>query len=174
MTLHQALSFAVLAGLLILFVWDRLRFDIVALLALLAAVACGIVPMDKAFGGFSNPLLPLIASALVVSNAVGKSGLIEQIVHAMRPLLQRRSLQVGVLSSAVAFLSAIVKNIGALATISKRSRSQTNRISSPARTAKESAWCRVIGATQASRCGASAAAGPARATKSPNFFAFCP
>ncbi|HLI22745.1 MAG TPA: SLC13 family permease [Stellaceae bacterium] len=115
MTLHQALSFAVLAGLLILFVWDRLRFDIVALLALLAAVACGIVPMDKAFGGFSNPLLPLIASALVVSNAVGKSGLIEQIVHAMRPLLQRRSLQVGVLSSAVAFLSAIVKNIGALA-----------------------------------------------------------
>ena len=115
MTLPQALSFAVLGGLLILFIWDRLRFDIVALLALMAAVACGIVPMNKAFSGFSNSLLPLIASALVISNAVGKSGLIEQVVRVMRPLLQRPALQVGALSGAVAALSAIVKNIGALA-----------------------------------------------------------
>src|SRR6185437_8463531 len=115
MTLPQAISLAILAGLLILFIWDRLRFDIVALLALLASVALGIVPTNKAFSGFSNPLLPLIAAALVVSNAVGKSGLIEQLVRFMRPVLQRRSLQVGALTGAVAFLSAIVKNIGALA-----------------------------------------------------------
>jgi di/tricarboxylate transporter len=115
MTLQQALSFAVLAGLLVLFIWDRLRFDVVALLALLTSVACGIIPASKAFSGFSNSLLPLIASALVVSNAVGKSGLIEQLVRYMRPVLQQRSLQVGALTGAVAFLSAIVKNIGALA-----------------------------------------------------------
>ncbi|HWE74368.1 MAG TPA: SLC13 family permease [Stellaceae bacterium] len=115
MTVAQAFSFAILAGLLVLFIWDRLRFDIVALLALLAAIACGIVPANKAFAGFSNSLLPLIAGALVVSTAVGKSGLIEQVVRLMRPILQRRSLQVGGLTSAVAFLSAIVKNIGALA-----------------------------------------------------------
>jgi di/tricarboxylate transporter len=115
MTVPQAFSFAILTGLLVLFIWDRLRFDIVALLALLAAVACGIVPANKAFTGFSNSLLPLIAGALVVSTAVGKSGLIEQVVRLMRPILQRRSLQIGGLTSAVAFLSAIVKNIGALA-----------------------------------------------------------
>ncbi|HEY1507116.1 MAG TPA: SLC13 family permease [Stellaceae bacterium] len=115
MTLPQAISLAILAGLLVLFIWDRLRFDIIALLALLAAVACGIVPANKAFSGFSNSLLPLIAAALVVSSAVGKSGLIEQIVHLMRPILQRRNLQVGALTGAVAILSAIVKNIGALA-----------------------------------------------------------
>ncbi|HEX3970726.1 MAG TPA: SLC13 family permease [Stellaceae bacterium] len=115
MTVAQAFSFAILAGLLVLFIWDRLRFDIVALLALLAAVACGIIPANKAFTGFSNSLLPLIAGALVVSAAVGKSGLIEQAVRLMRPILQRRSLQIGGLTSAVAFLSAIVKNIGALA-----------------------------------------------------------
>ena len=115
MTLPQAISLAILAGLLVLFIWDRLRFDIVALLALLASVAFGIVPANKAFSGFSNSLLPLIAGALVVSNAVGKSGLIEQVVRFMRPILQRHSLQVGALTGAVAFLSAIVKNIGALA-----------------------------------------------------------
>jgi di/tricarboxylate transporter len=115
MTVAQASSFAILGGLLALFIWDRLRFDIVALLALLAAVACGIVPANKAFSGFSNSLLPLIAGALIVSAAVGKSGLIEQVVRLMRPILQRRSLQVGGLTAAVAFLSALVKNIGALA-----------------------------------------------------------
>ena len=48
---------------------DRLRYDLVALIALLAAVACGVVPANKAFNGFSNPLLPLIGSALVLSAA---------------------------------------------------------------------------------------------------------
>jgi di/tricarboxylate transporter len=115
MTLPQAFSLSLLGGLLILFLWDRLRFDIVALLALLAAVACGIVPVGKAFNGFSNPLLPLIAGALVLSNAVGKSGVIDSLLRYLRPLMRKPALQVGVLSGAVAFLSAVVKNIGALA-----------------------------------------------------------
>jgi di/tricarboxylate transporter len=115
MTLQQALSLALLGGLLILFTWDRFRFDVVAVLALLVAVACGIVPAGKAFSGFGNSLLPLIASALIVSNAVGKSGVIETLVRYLRPIMSSPSLQVSVLSGAVAFLSALFKNIGALA-----------------------------------------------------------
>ncbi|HKT16833.1 MAG TPA: SLC13 family permease [Stellaceae bacterium] len=115
MTLQQALSLALLGGLLALFVWDRLRFDVVALIALLTAVAVGIVPAQHAFSGFGNPLLPLIASALIVSSAIGKSGAMEEVVAALRPLLQHRGTQVGILTASVAALSALVKNIGALA-----------------------------------------------------------
>jgi di/tricarboxylate transporter len=115
MPLQQALSLGLLAGLLVLFAWDRFRFDIVALVALLAAVAGGVVPVNKAFSGFGNPLLPLIASALVMSNAVGKSGVIETVERYLRPVMRSPGLQIGVLSGAVAFLSAVVKNIGALA-----------------------------------------------------------
>jgi di/tricarboxylate transporter len=115
MTLPQGLSLAILGGLLVLFVWGRFRFDIVALLALLVAIACGVVPTGKAFSGFGNPLLPLIASALVVSAAVAKSGAIGEVVRLLRPLLSRGALQVGALTGVVAVLSAIVKNIGALA-----------------------------------------------------------
>jgi len=115
MTLPQVFSFAILGALLALFIWDRLRFDVVALLALIAAVACGIVPMNKAFSGFSNPLLPLIAAALIVSDAVAKSGLIKQIARALDPFFRNRALQVAILATAVALLSALVKNIGALA-----------------------------------------------------------
>ncbi len=115
MTLPQALSFAVIFGMLVLFLWDRIRYDLVALLALLASVACGIVPFDHAFSGFSNPLLPLIASALVVSAAVGKSGVLDHLLRPLRPVMRSPDLQVAVLAGAVTLLSALVKNVGALA-----------------------------------------------------------
>ena len=60
-----------------LFVWGRLRYDLVALLALLAAIAAGIVPADKAFSGFSDDIVIIVACALLVSAAVGRSGVIE-------------------------------------------------------------------------------------------------
>jgi len=87
----------------------------VALVALLASIACRIVPGKKAFTGFGNSLLPLIASALVVSAAVGKSGVIETVVRQLRPIMRSPGLQVGILIAAVAFLSVVVENIGALA-----------------------------------------------------------
>jgi di/tricarboxylate transporter len=70
-TRDQVIIFGILAGMMTLFLWDRFRYDIVALLALLAAVLTGVVPADKAFTGFSNQVIPLIAGALVVSAAVG-------------------------------------------------------------------------------------------------------
>ncbi|MEA2782094.1 MAG: hypothetical protein QOK29_3638 [Rhodospirillaceae bacterium] len=115
MTLQQGLSFAIIAGLLILFVWDRLRYDLVALLALLAAVACGIVPVNRAFSGFGNPLLPLIGSALVVSQAIGRSGVIEALLRRIKPAMRSADLQVGLLVAVVTLLSALIKNVGALA-----------------------------------------------------------
>ena len=47
---------------------DRLRYDVVALLALLASVAVGIsVPAASAFSGFGNDIVVIVASALLVS-----------------------------------------------------------------------------------------------------------
>jgi di/tricarboxylate transporter len=115
MTLPQGLSFALIGLMLVLFVWDRLRFDLVGLLILLLAVAGGIIPMDKAFDGFKNPLLPLIASALVLSAAVGNSGIVESALRRLRRLLQSRHGQVAALVSSVGILSALIKNVGALA-----------------------------------------------------------
>jgi di/tricarboxylate transporter len=114
-TRAQFLTVAVLLGLTALFLWDRLRYDVVALLALLAAVALGIVPKDRAFSGFANPVLPLIAGALVVSVAVGQSGAIEIVLRRLQPLMGSTEMEVGILVGCVALLSAFMKNIGALA-----------------------------------------------------------
>ena len=115
MTLDQALAFAIIAGMMALFAWGRLRYDLVALLALLAAIATGIVPADKAFTGFSDDIVIIVASALLVSAAVARSGVIERTVRQIGSRLTTTGQQVAALVGAVTLLSGFVKNIGALA-----------------------------------------------------------
>ena len=115
MTYPQMLAFAVVAGMMGLFVWGRLRYDLVAALALLTAVLVGIVPADKAFTGFSDDIVIIVASALLVSAAVAKSAVLEAGLNRIAPYLRTTQLQIIVLVGVVTVLSAFVKNIGALA-----------------------------------------------------------
>ena len=115
MTLQQTFAFSILAAMMALFVWGRLRYDLVAVLALMASVIAGIVPYDKAFTGFSDDIVIIVGSALLVSAAVERSGVIETLIRPISPYLSSTTMQVAVLSGAVAVLSAFVKNIGALA-----------------------------------------------------------
>lgn len=114
MTVDQAIAFAVVGGMMSLFVWGRLRYDLVALLGLLVSILLGIVPAAEAFSGFSDDIVVIIASALVVSAAVARSGVIQMVLRRVGPYLTTTRLQVLALSSSVAVLSAFVKNIGAL------------------------------------------------------------
>ena len=98
-----------------MFVWNRLRYDLVALLGLLIAVACGIVPVEEAFAGFSDPVVVIVASVLVISAGVGKSNAIGRIIRRLQPYMRTTGRQVLVLTSGVTIMSAFMKNIGALA-----------------------------------------------------------
>ncbi len=115
MTFDQATTFAVIAGMMALFIWGRLRYDLVAVLALLAAVFMGVVPHKEAFSGFGDDIVIIVASALVVSAAVARSGVIEAALQRIGPSITSIRLQVVVLVATVTLLSAFVKNIGALA-----------------------------------------------------------
>ncbi len=78
-------------------------------------VAVGVVPASKAFTGFSDDIVIIVASALVVSAAIGRTGALEAAFHAVAPWLRTPRTQVLALVSTVTVLSAFVKNIGALA-----------------------------------------------------------
>ncbi|WP_428485021.1 SLC13 family permease [Rhodopila sp.] len=114
MTLHQIESFAIVAGMLGLFMSDRLRYDMVAALALSCAAFAGIVPRAKVFEGFSNPVVIIIASVLVLGRAVSASGVVEASMRRLLTRLRTTSLQIGVLTACVTFLSAFIKNVGTL------------------------------------------------------------
>ena len=114
MTLLQIEALAIVAGMLILFVSDRLRYDLVAAIALSAAVLTGVVPAKKAFEGFASPVVIIIASVLVISRAVSVSGVIDNAMRRLLRYLNSTTLQVAALTAAVSFMSAFVKNVGAL------------------------------------------------------------
>jgi di/tricarboxylate transporter len=115
MTLDQGFAFAIILGTIGLLIWDRIRYDLVALLALLASIASGIVTPNEAFRGFSDDIVIIVGSALVVSAAIGRSGLVETMMKPLVPRMRTSFMQVAVLGSAVTALSAFIKNIGALA-----------------------------------------------------------
>ncbi len=115
MALNQALAFAVLAATMALFVWGRLRYDLVAILALLAAVFTGIVPYGQAFAGFSDDIVIIVASALIVSAAVARSGMMEAALKKASLHVTSVQGQIVLLVATVTVLSAFIKNIGALA-----------------------------------------------------------
>ena len=115
MTVDQALSFGLIAITIALFVWGRIAYDLVALLALLAGVILGIIPADKAFSGFSDDIVIIVASALLVSAAVARSGAVESLMRPFLRFLRTARTQVPALAGAVLVLSSFAKNVGALA-----------------------------------------------------------
>jgi len=115
MTRDQLLAFAVIAGMMVMFVWGRIRYDLVAGLALLVAVLVGVVPFDQAFSGFSNDIIVVVGAALLVSAAVTRSRLTESLLQKLGPHISSVRVQLVLLVTAVTVLSAFVKNIGALA-----------------------------------------------------------
>jgi di/tricarboxylate transporter len=115
MTFDQGLAFGLVAFTIAAFIWGRFRYDVIAVCALLAGVAIGVVPAKQAFSGFSNDVTVIIAAALVVSAAFAKSGIVEALLRPLIPRLKTERSQVPVLTATVTLLSTATKNVGALA-----------------------------------------------------------
>lgn len=117
MTLEQGLAFALMGATVALFIWGRLRYDLVALTALVAGAVIGIIPVEEMFSGFSNELIWIIASALLLSAAIARSGVIERALGALLTKLDQPALVIPAFTGAVMLLSMVTKNIGALAIV---------------------------------------------------------
>jgi len=115
MTIEQWLVLSILLLTLILFVSARLRYDIIALLALLAVTLAGIIPVERAFLGFSNPAVITVAAVLILSRGLQNSGVVEWIGNKLTGLRGGLSLHLLVLTTLIAILSAFMNNVGALA-----------------------------------------------------------
>ena len=115
MTPDQFSVFAILAGAMVLFVWNHWRYDVVAGIALLSAVYTGIVPVDHAFDGFSHPAVVTVAAVLVISHALQASGVVELFLRYLAYARGSVATQLAANCGLTGFLSAFMNNIGALA-----------------------------------------------------------
>lgn len=111
---QPALSAIILAGALLLFVSERVRHDLVALLALFACLVFGLTTPAKAFEGFADPAVLAVAAILVVGRAVELSGIARRFAHILIPERASFGVRLSALLIVAAALSAFMNNIAAL------------------------------------------------------------
>lgn len=58
-----------------LFLWGKIRSDLVALMALLALTISGVLSADEAISGFANPIVLMLAGLFIISGAITQTGL---------------------------------------------------------------------------------------------------
>jgi di/tricarboxylate transporter len=115
MTTDQYILFAILFCLFALLLWGRIRYDIVALGALIVSVVVGVIPSNTAFEGFGHPATIIIALVLVVSKGLANSGAVDLIARWLVPAGRSLLAHIGVMASLGAAMSAVMNNVGALA-----------------------------------------------------------
>ena len=115
MTFEQTAVFAILAVTMTFFIWGRWRYDLVAVLALLAAVFSGVVTPEHAFFGFGHPAVITVAAVLIISKALQRSGVVDLLVSFLAPTRRNVTLQISAAGGLAVVFSAFMNNVGALA-----------------------------------------------------------
>jgi di/tricarboxylate transporter len=111
----QVFLLSLLGAVLVMFVWGRWRYDVVAIGAMLAVAIVGIVPVQDVFLGFGHPATLTVAMVLIISRGLLNSGVIDLMAeHVLRPLKSTTG-QISLMSLVAAGLSAVMNNVGALA-----------------------------------------------------------
>lgn len=108
------LTLAVMAGAVFLFVTEKLRVDVVALLVAVSLLVLGVVTLPEALSGFSNQATVMVAAMFVLSGALQRNGALV----AVGDLLARirwKWLFLLVMMSLVAGVAAFVNNTATVA-----------------------------------------------------------
>ena len=116
MALDNILVLAILGGAMVLFLTEKVRVDVVALIVLLALILTGLVPSREAFLGFASPAVITVWAVFIISGAVYHTGLADMLAARMLEIAGPRPqwmLAIIMLTSGV--MSAFMNNVGAVA-----------------------------------------------------------
>ena len=111
----QAILFTLLLFVFVFLIWGRWRYDLVAFLALIAALLTGVVPKEQAFSGFGHPATIIIALVLIISRGLSASGAIEILARQVGRFASSLRAHIATMSGISALLSAVMNNVAALA-----------------------------------------------------------
>lgn len=112
----MAVTLVILSLTIGMFIWGRVRSDIVALCALAALLLCGILTPAEALAGFSSPIVIMMAGLFVVGGAVLQTGLARSIGQRLMRLSHgNETLAFLLLMLVTSVTGAFVSNTGTVA-----------------------------------------------------------
>ena len=116
MTTENYLVLAILGLAVILFVSEKLRVDVVAMIVLVALILTGLVTAEEAFSGFSSPAVITVWAVFIVSGGLTRSGVADIIARQVVRFAGPNQLRLTILIMlTVGAMSAFMNNIGAVA-----------------------------------------------------------
>lgn len=112
-----AISFSVLGGVVVLFVWNKLPVEIVAIAATLTLWATGVLTVNEAFAGFGDTTVVFIASLFVVSEALDHTGVTAWAGQQVVRRASDRNRMLTLVMLLCALLTALISVNGAVAAL---------------------------------------------------------
>ena len=152
MTWQAWATVAVIVAAMALFASERVRIDVVALLALAVLAVLGIVTPAEALAGFSNEATVTVAAMFALSLGIERSGLLEPLAR-MLTRIRKPWLLTLAMMLVIAPLGAFIKNIALVATflplalrVCQQTRTSPSRVLMPmAYAAQMGGVCTLIG-----------------------------
>ncbi|MDH3944732.1 MAG: SLC13 family permease, partial [Anaerolineae bacterium] len=116
LTQENILVLAILAVAVILFVSERLRVDLIAMMVLITLSLTGLVTIEEAFSGFASPAVITVWSVYIVSGALFRTGVADRLANFMLRLAGENYLRLlFVIMLTIGVMSSFMNNIGAVA-----------------------------------------------------------
>jgi len=139
MTTEILLVFAVLAVTIVLFVTEKLRIDVIALLIMVALPWLGLIEPLEALSGLSSNAVVSIIAVMILGHGVDRSGIMGRLTAPVLGVAGENERRLkGVLSGTVGLVSGFMQNIGAAALflpgimrVSKKQRIPASRLLMP-------------------------------------------
>jgi di/tricarboxylate transporter len=139
MTIEILLVFGVLAVTIVLFVSEKLRIDLIALLIMVSLPWLGLIEPLEALSGLSSNAVVSIIAVMILGHGVDRSGIMARLTSPVLKIAgENEGRLTGVLAGTVGLVSGFMQNIGAAALflpgiirISKKQRIPASRLLMP-------------------------------------------
>ncbi|MFO7664036.1 MAG: SLC13 family permease [Chloroflexota bacterium] len=116
MTIDIALVLAILAAAVVLFVTERIKMEVVALLVLVALAVTGLVTPAEALSGFSNPAVITVLAMFIIGGGLSRTGVANLIGRQiMRLAGEGEGRLIAIIMITAAVMSAFMNNVGVAA-----------------------------------------------------------
>lgn len=149
MTPEMILTILVLALVVVLFVFEWVRVDVVGILMMVLLPLLGLISPKEAFVGLSSDAIPAIIALFIVGAGLDKTGIMNRIANPIIKLAGKSEKSLIILiSGTVGIISSMMQNIGAAALFLPAAQRVAKRMQIPvSKILMPMGFCAIIGGT---------------------------
>jgi len=149
MTSEMLLTMTVLAFVIVLFIFEWVRVDVVGIIMMVLLPLIGLISPKEAFVGLSSNAVVSIIAVIIIGAGLDKTGVMNQVAGPIIRLAGRSEKRViTLISGTVGLISSMMQNIGAAALFLPAAQRIAKRMEIPvSRILMPMGFCAIIGGT---------------------------